>query len=115
MNEFEFRLTSLLLQNIKHESVQTTVNDKLGGYENTFRFNKMYKCLFGNNLLFSTKILIHQIKIKIRQCQKILVKKEIQLQKMLFDLEKLSAVIGEISSIGKEIMCQHTVANVNVK
>lgn len=87
-------------------------SDKLGNFENAFRFNKMYRCLFAKNLVFSTKILFHMIRIKIRQCERILLKVEIELNKVIDNLMELKNVIKDILAIGQHIMCHKEIANV---
>ena len=112
LDEFEFRITSFMLKELKHDKPTILSSDKLGNFENAFRYNKMYKCLFGNNLGFSTKVLFHLIRIKLRQCERILQKEEIGIKKPLNNLQDLKLIMQDLMSVGQNIMCHKEIQNV---
>jgi len=101
-----------MLREIKHEKPAVLSNDKLGNFENAFRYNKMYRCLFGKNLGFSTKILFHLIRIKLRQCERILLKEEIGIKKPLNNLQELKLIMRDLMAVGQNIMCHREIQNV---
>ena len=113
--EFEFRITTLMLNGIKHERLKKNPNDRLGPYESAFRYNRMFRCTFGKNLLFSTKVLFHAVSIKMRASKIHLSKDIFKTQQIVTHFSTLQKQIQDIQAVGLNILCHKEISDLEVR